>query len=105
MGEKIPRWEAELWSYLSSGDGVHCPVYSHCQLRLGGGWCISDHKEHIKLLLDVGQFSLSKHNFVQTPGRIFELVEMLAQKYVKWEGFTPLRCQQSLLDWLTRGVL
>ena len=25
VAEKIPRWQAELWSYISSGDGMHCP--------------------------------------------------------------------------------
>ena len=23
----IPRWEAELWSHVSGGDGMRCPLY------------------------------------------------------------------------------
>jgi len=33
---KTPKWESELWSYISQGDGEHCPEYSQCQVRLRG---------------------------------------------------------------------
>ena len=85
MGGRIPRWESELWSYISSGDGEHCPIYDHCQARLRGGLCISEHKEQLDRLLDSSHFDYRNYDFVPfvTPGRIFELIEMLAEKYVK----------------------
>jgi len=49
---KIPRWEAELWSYVSHGDGIHCPVYQSCHLRLQGEWCLSEHEEYYQLMND-----------------------------------------------------
>jgi len=85
IGEKIPRWESELWSYISSGDGKNCPLYSNCPLRQRGQGCISDNKELLDQLLGNDQFDASRYNFVErlTPGRVFELVEKLAQSLLK----------------------
>jgi hypothetical protein len=81
---KIPKWETELWAYVSSGDGMHCPLYNHCQVRQNGGWCADDHREHVNQLLDE-QFNLSDYDCTKcgTCGRIFAIVERLAQKYLK----------------------
>jgi len=73
----VPRWEAELWSYISRGDGVHCPLYSLCQVRQRGGWCPSDCAEHLTQAVDIN------YGATVTPGRMFTLVEMLARKYLK----------------------
>jgi len=88
MERKTPRWESELWSYLSSGDGVHCPVYESCQLRLSGIWCLSDHQEYYEArneLLDddLADPSGIRFKFSSCPesGRIFELVKGLANRY------------------------
>lgn len=93
MAEKIPRWESELWSYLSSGDGEHCPLYDDCQIRRQGGQCLDDNKKYfhnISTLMDNDEFILSgsdldKLEFIKCAeaGRIFQLVEKLAQKYLK----------------------
>ena len=84
-GGKIPRWESELWSYISNGDGKNCPLYSNCLLRQEGQGCFSDNKELIDRLLGSDQFDVSRYNFVErlTPGRIFQLVEKLAQSLLK----------------------
>jgi len=96
--KKVPEWETELWSYISSGDGVNCPVYDDCKTRQGGGWCFSDSKEMFSGLYGThalnpgsndneldGFRSLFEHNFPREwkPGRIFQLVEALANKYVR----------------------
>ncbi len=31
---KIRKWEAELWSYISSGDGMGCPLKGRSQIRI-----------------------------------------------------------------------
>jgi Zn-dependent peptidase ImmA (M78 family) len=87
---KIPKWEAELWSYLSQGDGIHCPLYQSCHLRLDGGWCLSEHEEYYQLMndfLDGEAPDLTtpasvKFEFPACPhsGRIFELVRKFAVK-------------------------
>jgi hypothetical protein len=33
MGQKIPEWESELWSYVSTSDGKHCPFLNQCPYR------------------------------------------------------------------------
>ncbi len=47
MAVKILEWESELWSSVSSGDGMCCPRHSHCDIRLSGGWCFSDSREYL----------------------------------------------------------
>lgn len=86
-----PGWEAELWSYLSKGDGIHCPIYESCSLRLQGEWCLSEHEEYYQLMnnflddevLDLAdpaaiQFEFPACRFV---GRVFNLVRRLAEGY------------------------
>jgi hypothetical protein len=81
---KISEWESELWSYVSMGDGMHCPLYNHCPVRLNGGWCADDHRKQFNQLLDE-QFHFSDYDCrkCETCGRIFTIVERLAQKYLK----------------------
>ena len=87
--EKIPKWEVELWDYLSSGDGVRCPMYDRCRDRLSGGWCPSDNLNYIARLLDDKQFAIRKYDFMgesRECSGIFQLVERLAQKYLRIAG-------------------
>ena len=85
--EKIPRWEAELWSYLSHGDGTHCPLFDRCQVRKEGGWCPDENRERLNQLLDERKFNLHSCEFIKSEsggrGRLCQLVEMLAQKYLR----------------------
>ena len=89
MAGKNARWEAELWSYISRGDGVHCPIYHSCQLRLQGVWCLSDNEEYYKeklSFLDNDDLDLNvgiELNFFGCPrsSRIFRLVSRLGIKY------------------------
>ena len=90
---KIPEWEPELWSYLSKGDGMVCPVYNQCQVRQQGGLCLNDNKQYFKCLtkfieqdeIEPSSFELTAFDFMscKRSGRLFELVEMLAEKYFK----------------------
>jgi hypothetical protein len=87
---KVPKWEAELWSYLTQGDGIHCPLYQSCRLRLEGGWCLSEHEEYYQLMNDFLDDEASdlidpagiKFEFPACPysGRIFKLVRKFAAK-------------------------
>ncbi|MBA7656044.1 hypothetical protein ES703_63957 [subsurface metagenome] len=86
-GQKIPRWEAELWSYVGSGDGEQCPLYDRCRVSKECGWCPDEHKERLNQLFDDGQCTLHSCDFIESqggrPGRLFQLVELMAQKYLK----------------------
>ncbi len=100
MEVRIPEWESELWSYVSSGDGANCPLYHKCHVRREGGCYISDSNKDIQnicRLIDadtdadeaeaeaalspawggIGCFRCDR------PGRIFQLATMLARKYLE----------------------
>jgi Zn-dependent peptidase ImmA (M78 family) len=104
---KILGWEAELWSYLSQGDGVHCPIHQSCHLRLQGGWCLSEHEEYYQLMnnfLDDEAPDLTdpagiKFEFRACPhsGRIFKLVRRLAVKYQMEAGIDRLPVSADLI--------
>jgi hypothetical protein len=91
MREKTPNWEDELWSYLSMGDGINCPVYDSCMLRLNGIWCISDHEDYYEesnRLIDNDDPDIDYSTHVEfkshrcpRSGRIFQLVSRLAYSY------------------------
>jgi len=105
MGKKTPKWENELWSYLSSGDGIHCPVYESCKLRLQGIWCISDNLDYYKArneLLDDDDLAEPsgigpKLNSCPESGRIFQLVTMLATRYQVEAGIDRLPVPTDLI--------
>jgi hypothetical protein len=88
MATKIPKWEAELWTYVGSGDGEHCPLRSRCQTKLACAWCPDENKERINQFLEQGEVTLQSCDFIETniggqTGRLFLLVELVAQKYLK----------------------
>lgn len=85
MPQRITKWEPELWSYLSSNDGTQCPLYDHCQVRQKEGRCPSDCVGQLGKLVDRRCSNLSDCDSIEcvTHCRIFELVEMLAEKYLK----------------------
>ena len=99
---RVLKWESQLWSYISSGDGVHCPTRDTCKTRQHDGWCFDDNKEMFSGLygpyvidsssdeneLDAFR-SLFEGNFPRKwkPGIIFQLVEALANKYIKQAKF------------------
>ena len=104
---KIPRWEAELWSYLSRGDGIHCPIYQSCHVRLQGAWCLSEHEEYCKLMNefideeapDIDDPKNVKFELLTCPrsGRIFKLVRRLADKYQIEAGIERLPVPTDLI--------
>jgi len=84
---KVPKWETELWSYISSGDGMHCPLYDHCQIRKGSGWCFSEHIAEINQVMESRTFKAARCDFVRPEpkilGKPLQLIERLANKYLK----------------------
>jgi len=85
--EKIPKWETELWSLVSRGDGEHCPLYDRCRIKKECSWCVSEHSAKISQLLEERRFNIAKCDFIKAEpkrlGKPFRLVEMLAQKCLK----------------------
>jgi len=85
MRVRIPSWESELWSLMSSGDGEQCPLHEQCRQKPVCGYCISEHKENLRRLLDTSNFDPAEYQFfseIKVDG-IFSLIEKLASKYLK----------------------
>ena len=102
MGEKIPKWEQKLWSYLSSSNDLHCPLAVSCDKRYE--WCIGDHKEKIKHSLDDKRVKLSDYDFIKPTQlcNICYLVDLLARRLLKRAKInhppTPVSLIQSIDD-------
>jgi hypothetical protein len=85
VAEKIPKWECELWSYMSRGDGMHCPLYTHCRIRQRRSFCADDSRELLTQIFDSEQFNPDDYGFLrfEKPGRIFQAVATLARRYLR----------------------
>jgi hypothetical protein len=107
---KSPEWETELWSYISQGDGINCPVYESCIYRLKGNWCLNEHKEYFDAVNsfidednpDPDIFKNVSMKSICGPknGRVFELVQQLAYKYHQQAGLDDAPVPSDLI---TRG--
>lgn len=84
---KIPKWEAELWSYVSSGDGMICPLRNYRPVREKGTWCPDEYRGRLNQLLDEKRFNFSSYDFIDSEAggvcRLCQLVERLAESYLK----------------------
>ena len=84
MQNKIPKWESRFWSYLSKGDGMHCPLYRRCPLRKSDKvWCADDNREiFAQLIYSDSLEDLASHNCLKYAGNnswgLFKFVEKLA---------------------------
>ena len=47
----IPKWESELWFYIASSDGEHCPLYNICSDKIQGNLCPCDYVGYVEELL------------------------------------------------------
>ncbi len=101
--KKAPEWESELWSFVNRGDGEHCPLYGDDTVGHCSKCCIKDTKEMFSGLhgtrvvgsnSDENELNVSRnlfeHKFIPNwvPGRIFQLIEILANKYIKQAKLT-----------------
>jgi len=85
MKAGIARWESELWSLITSGDGEQCPLYEQCRQKPVCGYCLSEHKESLCRFLDTSNFNPADYQFlseIRADG-ILSLVEKLADKYLE----------------------
>lgn len=85
MSVRTASWEAELWSYLSQGNGMLCPLRDNCRMLKNGSWCPAEHLEQINLLLESKRVSATSYSFVECGAcdRIFPVVGKLAKKYLE----------------------
>jgi hypothetical protein len=107
MREKNPRWESELWTYLSRGDGIHCPIYQSCQTRREDVVCFSeqiDYGETVNEFVDSDEsdFAYPADVRFKSPncplsGRVFKLIRKLAKKCQMEAGLDCLPVPNNLI--------
>jgi Zn-dependent peptidase ImmA (M78 family) len=103
--ENISSWEKELWHYLDAGNGDTCPLYDSCDIRKNGHWCITDHKEYIgdmSYLINSHQIDPCRGNILRMirHGKIFNLVESLAKRYLDLANITSPPVPESLIEYI-----
>lgn len=102
--KKDHNWESELWTRLSEGDGQHCPLYTDCELRQTGTWCVSDNLAEFTKLINLKRFSRLNFLLSKVKGgndcRIFQLIEMLAENYLKKAKIDSLPVPTDILSLL-----
>jgi len=101
--ENIASREKELWHYLGTGNGDTCPLYDSCDIRNNGHWCINDHKEFMgdmSYLINSHEIDPYRGNILGRlrHGRIFNLVESLAARYLDMANITSPPVPESLIE-------
>lgn len=81
--EEIPKWEAELWSYVFNSDGQSCPRYNRIHSYHKDYLCPGDYLQSYKFVIDTRDANPSDCDFAEYMDhcRIFRLIEKLANKY------------------------
>ena len=82
-GEKVPRWETELWSYVGRGNGKSCPLYDECHVHNETGYCLSAYQNRTSRLLESKRFNLRDYALIKCKiyCKMYVLIEKLALKY------------------------
>ena len=105
MKAETAKWEPELWSLITSGDGEQCPLYEQCREKPACGYCLSEHRENLCRLLDTGNFNPEDYQFLDQVERagIFPLIEKLAHKCLKMGNVSSPPVPDELIKLCTMG--
>jgi len=113
MVGKTTKWEADLWSYISKGDGINCPLGDGCDTKRECGWCLDSHKEKLGRLYGDTPLNVDcdtertdsfneavRSDFLENwvPGLIFQLVARLANKYIEESKITQPPVPAQIID-------
>ncbi len=100
MVSKASKWESQLWSYLSTGNGMRCPHFSVCATRLKGDYCPDTGRDEFCQLIDSdGHFDPACFNRVKPCGEVvMQHVERLAEHKFGCERATELPVPTDLVQ-------
>jgi hypothetical protein len=114
MALKIPKWESELWSYLSAGDGINCPVYQSCPLNKSSDFgCYNENEGFFKQVLefldkdelgDTPPAAKNNNTFCPSNGRIFNLIGKLAGRLHEQAGIETPPVSNNLIRSTEGGI-
>ena len=97
-------WEDELWTYISAGDGIECPLLDSCELKDNQDIkCFNNEAEKVRTE-EIYRFNdkddidftdnlkFNQNRVCLQRGRIFQLVTELATKYRNqaWNNILPV---------------
>ena len=105
MVRKLPSWEAQLWSYLTTGNGMHCPLLNCCTSMLRSEWCADTNLKKLKLLIaSDGQFDPEKFERVRSCGDgVMPYVERLAEQQLRRGKVTSIPVPTDLVQLVGEG--
>ena len=85
MARKLPSWESQLWAYLTTGNGMHCPLLNYCTSTLRSECCADANREKLSLLIaSDGHFDPDKFDRVKPCGEgVMPYVERLAEQQLR----------------------
>jgi hypothetical protein len=97
---KASEWETRLWSYLSIGDGMHCPQFTYCATRLKGDYCPDTNKDEFSRLIDSdGHFDPARFDHARLCGEsIMQYVARLAEQELRRGNTTELPVPTDLVQ-------
>jgi hypothetical protein len=113
MERKTPSWESELWSYLSAGDGINCPVIQSCPIKKNSdSGCYNEDEKFFRLVIDFldkdelegNNPPQNKKNFCPSNGRIFRLIGRLAGRLHQQAGIKQLPVPTDLITSTEGGI-
>jgi len=114
MERKTPDWESELWSYLSTGDGINCPAYKSCKLKGTDAGCYDKSERFLQRM--TGFFNWDKLENKYPPSfksrasicpinsRIFRLIFRLAARLHEQAGIKQTPVPNDLIKATDGGV-
>ncbi|UCB42919.1 MAG: ImmA/IrrE family metallo-endopeptidase [Dehalococcoidales bacterium] len=85
MARKLPKWEEQLWSYLTTGNGMRCPLLNCCTSMLRSEWCADTNLTKLNLLIaSDGQFDPDSFDRIRPCGEgVMPYVERLAEQQLR----------------------
>jgi len=97
---RLPSWEAQLWSYLSSGDGMHCPLANTCDNSTDSERCTDINQGNLTRLIAADGEWLTDAQRGPRPCRrgVMPLIERLAEEQLRKGGVQGLPVPNSLLS-------
>jgi hypothetical protein len=105
LASKLPKWEAQLWSYLATGNGMHCPLLNCCTSKLRKECCADTNREKLNLLISSdGQFNPDNFDQLKLCGvGVMPHVERLAEQQLRRGNITGIPVPTDLIQLVGEG--
>lgn len=105
MVKKLLNWESQLWSYLTTGNGMHCPLLNYCTSKLRSDGCADANRKKLsELIASDGQFDPDQFDRVKFCGDgVMPYVERLAEQQLRRCKVTDIPVPTDLVQLVDEG--